>query len=171
MKNSAKHEELMLLRIKDEFVLLKNEIKYLSCFLSLSDKFAIFFSWLMLIGVFLPWVSAEGHLTQLGLMGGGNIHVVLTIITFLQARKVIKESIKAQKNKDDRLLLSLRLRRISFYYLLIGACSVILGICILLYFSSQNTVIGELIDVRIGFYLTTFSGIAVFFCGLERFFY
>jgi hypothetical protein len=158
----------ILSRITDEVAGLWQDFSYLCTFLSVADKLAGFFAISMLVGVFMPWVSADGFFTETGLMGGGDLHLLLAILTFFQIKKVATCQIKAMRKKGAIPLISLRLRRIALTYLLIGLTSTIAAIVILLYFGSQHTKING-IDIRLGFYLTLSSGIGIFGCGFERF--
>jgi hypothetical protein len=157
----------MLSRIYTEFRCFLREARYLATFLNSADKCALLFASVMLIGVFLPWVSAKGFFTQTGLMGGGDVHLVLAIITFYLAHKVISCQLKMLRKKNHHVASCLR--RISLYYMLIGVSSTVSAIFILVYFSSQYAIINGIVDIRFGFYVTIFSGLLIFFCGLERF--
>lgn len=158
----------MFSTIYEELVRLKSEFVYLSTFLAWADRLAFFCSIFMVLGVFLPWVSAEGFFTQTGLMGGGDAHLVLAILTLLLVKKAATCQIKAVQ--DEKLaLLPLILGRISLGYLLIGVGSVIVSTGILIYFGSQYATIKGVVNIRLGFYVTMTSGLLIFLCGLERF--
>ena len=160
---------VVLHRIYREWVQTVRHLQYLSTFLNGADKLALVFSILMLMGIFMPWASANRQLTQTGLMGGGDIHLVLSFITIFQVYKAAKYHSKALRNKKHLLLLPERLRRISLSYLLIGLISTFCASLTLLHLGCQYTNIGHVVDVRVGFYLSSISGFAILLCGLERF--
>src|SRR5580704_14225909 len=78
----------ILSRIVHELCGLWRDIGYMATFISYSDKCALFFAILMLLGVYMPWVSAAGFFTQTGLMGGGDLHFVLALVTLFHVKKV-----------------------------------------------------------------------------------
>lgn len=159
----------ILHRIYLEWVQAVRHLQYLSTFLNSSDKLALIFSILMLIGVFMPWASANRQLTQTGLMGGGDIHLVLSLITIFQVQKAAQYHNQALRKKKLLLLLPQRLRRISLNYLLIGLISTFSASLTLMHLGCQYVNIGHAVDVRVGFYLSAVSGLAILLCGLERF--
>jgi hypothetical protein len=158
----------MFSNIYDEIMRIKQELLYLNTFLSRADRWAFLCSIFMMMGVFLPWVSAVGFFTQIGLMGGGDAHLILAITTLLNVKKAATSHIQAIE-REQLSLLPLVLRRVSLSYILIGLTSVIISIVILLYFGSQYATIRSTVDIRWGFYLTMTSGLIIFLCGLERF--
>ncbi|HXW53278.1 MAG TPA: hypothetical protein VEL47_04140, partial [Myxococcota bacterium] len=122
-----------------------------------------------LAGVFLPWVSGDGFLTQTGLMGGGDVHMFLAFYAIYQVHKVARCQVRAFKKIGQLAMLGGRLRRISLSYVLVGLASLLASIFVLVYCGSQFSAADGMITVRFGFYLTAFSGLLIFFCGLERF--
>lgn len=155
--------------VADEFLALQKELVYANSLLETSDRIALFFAIMMLFGLFLPWLSTTEDLTQIGLMGGGDIHLILAVLTIWQVREVAKCHIKAVRQKGFADLMPLRLQRIALNYLLIGMLSAISAIILLFYFGLQNDNASYIIDIRLGFYVTIFSGLAIFFCGWARF--
>jgi hypothetical protein len=154
--------------VYDEFIGLLQEFRYLASFLKRVDKLAILAGIFMLFGVFLPWMSIPGHPTFTGLMAGGDFHLIIALATFFQVRTVARSHIKVMRKKGYESLLPLRLRRVALNYILLGFVSTIFAIFILVYFGTQHKIINNIIDIRIGFYITTFSGLGLFFCGIER---
>ena len=145
------------------------EVRYLRSFLSIADSFVFLLACIMLLGVFLPWVSVSGLLTQTGLMGGGDIHMFLALVAMYQVKTVAHRHIEGSKNLAHFRNLECRLRKISMSYLVIGVLSMMSSIFVLIYCGSQYTASFGTIDVRFGFYLTAFAGLFISFCGLERF--
>lgn len=168
-KTESRKKADMFSCIAHEFARCFSDLCYLTTFLKTADKLAWFFAVLMIVGVFMPWISSAGFFTETGLMGGGDLHLLLAIMTFWQIRKVATYQIKAMRKKRLFPLVALRLRRIALTYVLIGIVSTLSAIIILLYFGSQYATISGIIDVRIGFYVTISAGLGIFGCGLERF--
>jgi|SRR5579871_573540 len=159
----------MLARISTEVKRWLRDARYLSSFLTAADLLVLMSAILMLLGVFLPWVSADGLLTATGLMGGGDLHFILALLAIHQVYQVSRLHIRAQRSRGHHALLNRRLQRIAFYYLLVGVVSIMASVFTLLTFGSQSTVINGIVDIRFGFYLTACSGLLIFFGGLERF--
>jgi hypothetical protein len=154
-------EKTLLDRLAQEITLSIYEIRYLLSLLSKADFLALVFSLLIFVTMFLPWVSKADSFTITGLMGGGIVHLLLAIYTLHRALKAAHY----QLDLTDDGFLPMRLKRISLSYLLVGLLSTLSAIFHLIYFSQQ----GGNLDLRAGFYLTSFLGLGIFCCGLERF--
>ncbi len=144
-----------------------NEIRYLLTFLTKADKAALIFSGLMLLSIFLPWLSHPGLLTLTGLMSGGGIPSLLAIYTMHKSFQVADYHQKSFR-ENSLSSLPIRLRRVSMSYLLVGFICTLFTIITLIYFLSQQGTFA-LLDIRAGFYLTLCCGFGIFCCGLERF--
>lgn len=131
-------------------------------FLSAADSCAGVMLLLMLSGIFLPWF-ADDHV-HAGIMRGGTFHLMLVIFAYRKWRAVASYHRKAVQKKYFVAMLSSHLRKVSLSYMVAGFLSTLSSLIILLYFSTYHG------DIRMGFYVTTFAGLLLFFCGLPRFY-
>lgn len=157
----------MLSRICQELINLKREIIYLNSFLMCSDRLALCGSIFMIIGVLLPWFSVDS-VTLIGLMSAGSGHLLFSVLTIMQVKKVAIHHIEAVKHRNLPLL-PLVLRRIALNYFLIGIGSIIVSFIFLVYVNWHNAVIQATINIHLGFYLSLCSAMLIFASGVERF--
>lgn len=157
----------LLSLVVDEFLSWWRELIYCLVFLSFSDLVVFFCAVLMILGFGLPWLSTSDNFLKNGLYFSFHGHLFLALWAVIEVRKTYLVQTDFIP-KDLMLIIPLRLRRIALMYILIGVLSVIFSVGLLFYFTYLARLNGGLLDIRWGFYLTTFSGLTILFCGLER---
>lgn len=145
------------------------DLAYAARLLPVVDKAALGCALLMMISMFLPWISATGFTTESGLLGARLFYCVVSIFTLLTVKSVVHNTIKAVRRHRAYGALPARLRRASLYYVLLGICSILVAIGVLGYFGLARESMRAVVVIRIGFYLAPASGLLLLFCGLLRF--
>lgn len=149
----------LLSLVVDEIFSLKQELFYGLLFLKLADRLVLIAASLMVLGLTLPWFS-HGLVLETGFSAGFILHLFLAFWALRQVQNTFKAHL------EGRSLMPLKLRRIALMYLIIGFLSIVFSLSALLHILA---VAKAVLDIRCGFYLTTFSGLTILACGLERF--
>lgn len=155
----------LLFLVAEEILSLRHDFIYALVFLKTADRMTLIFALSMILGLFMPWYSHEKAL-ETGFSAGLHGHLLLALWAIFWVRKTFL----AHLADNDLRSLPIKLRRIALMYLFTGLLSVLISIGVLAYFLSIKSSIEGVLDIRLGFYLTTVSGLCILFCGLERFY-
>lgn len=156
-------------QIAIEYQRVIDDIRYMLTFLNKSDIFALISAFFMILALFCPWFSAPEHLTEIGLMGGGDLHFFLALFVIYQVNQALRVKTRVLDDKNYQAIVAQTLRRISFLYIASGAVSSLAALYFLVYFGMQYENISSMVDVGFGFYLTLLAGFGIMLSGLERF--
>lgn len=136
--------------------------------LCFADQASLFFGCMLLIGIFLPWLSLSSLPTAIGLTGGGFIHVQLVWMLFAIKIRWIQKK-RDLEFKGGRYLIHAE-RRQFLYTFFIGFAASLMSLSVLLYYIWIHANLKAVVDVRYGFYVSLLSGMGIAMGGMGGFF-
>lgn len=124
---------------------------------------------LMMIGVFLPWVSDPAHTRQLGIATGGFLHLGIASLACYLVWRGTPTSIRRQGGLSPRDRIRQH-RRSSLWLVLLGALSTLVGAYFVVLWGLQKDADANWwVELHFGLYWTLAAGTGLSYGGYRRF--